>query len=106
MTTNTKLVEERIREHYTAQNGEWLVEKGKVKEAKLLKEACLTIEKLRSSHSKLQQEKHSKHWENYDLRKELDQREKELEEREARLQERLEHLAGDIARWTKQIPIA
>ena len=99
MTTNTKLVEERIREHYTAQNGEWLVEKGKVKEAKLLKEACLTIEKLRASHSKLQQEKNSKHWENYDFQKELDQREKELERREARLQKRLDSLAKDISRW-------
>lgn len=106
MTTNTKLVEERIREHYTAQNGEWLVEKGKVKEAKLLKEACLTIEKLRASHSKLQEEKRSKHWENYDLQKELDRREKELAQREARLQNRLDSLAEDIARWTKQIPIA
>jgi hypothetical protein len=33
-----KSIETRIREHYTAQNGEWLIESGKVKEAKLLKE--------------------------------------------------------------------
>lgn len=42
-----KLIEHRIRKHYVAENGEWLVEKDKVKEAKLLKEACETIESLR-----------------------------------------------------------
>jgi hypothetical protein len=48
MTTKKELkIEEQIRNHYTATDGEWLVEKGKVKEAKLLKEATLEIERLR-----------------------------------------------------------
>ena len=45
-----KLIETRIRQHYVAEDGEWLVEKGKVKEAKMLKEACETIEKIRKSY--------------------------------------------------------
>ena len=36
----TDLIETRIRQYYCVNGGEWLVEKGKVKEAKLLKEAC------------------------------------------------------------------
>ena len=44
-------IEFRIRQHYQADNGEWLVEKGKVKEAKLLKEACEEIEKLRKQYA-------------------------------------------------------
>ena len=39
-------IEERIRTHYSAGNGEWLIEKGKVKEAKLLKEAVERIDSL------------------------------------------------------------
>jgi hypothetical protein len=49
-----KLIEHRIREHYVSENGEWLVEKGKVKEARLLKEACETIEQLRRAKDKIQ----------------------------------------------------
>jgi len=39
-------IEEKIRIHYSAGNGEWLIEKGKVKEAKLLKEAVERIDSL------------------------------------------------------------
>ena len=39
-------IQERIREYYCTGNGEWLMEKGKVKEARLLKEACERIETL------------------------------------------------------------
>ena len=46
-----KLIEARIRQHYVAAGGEWLVEKGKVKEAKMLKEACEAIEQIRKSYN-------------------------------------------------------
>ena len=41
-----KNIEQRIREHYCVAGGEWLIEKGKVKEAKLLKEAVERIEQI------------------------------------------------------------
>jgi len=49
MATKTKelLTEEKIRKHYQAEGGEWLVERGKTKEAALLKEACHELERLR-----------------------------------------------------------
>lgn len=103
MTSRTKSVEERIREHYTAQNGEWLVEKGKVKEAKLLKEACIKLEKQGRELSKLQEEKHNKHWENYDKQQELKKREKELDEIEKHLNSRIEYMMEDLNRWSKEI---
>jgi predicted phage tail protein len=40
----TKDIEDVIREHYCAQDGTWLVEKGRVKEAKMLKESVARIE--------------------------------------------------------------
>ena len=44
-------IETRIRQYYVAEDGEWLVEKGKVKEAKMLKEACEVLEDLRKSYN-------------------------------------------------------
>jgi len=38
-------IAEKIRKHYNSENGEWIIQAGKMKEAKLLKEACETIEK-------------------------------------------------------------
>ena len=94
-----KTVEQRIREHYTAQNGEWLVEKGKVKEAKLLKEACIKLEQQGRELSKLREEKHRKQWENYDKQRELDKREKAIEERENRFEERKDSFIKDFEKW-------
>jgi len=45
-----KSIEARIRQYYVAEDGEWLVESGRAKEAKMLKEACVTIEGLRKSY--------------------------------------------------------
>ena len=52
----TDPIQTRIRNHYQAENGEWLVEKGKVKEARLLKEACEEIEALKRANRKLEKE--------------------------------------------------
>jgi len=48
-------ITERIRDYYCSwdNKNEWLVEKGKVKEGRLLKEACLEIERLEESYNKL-----------------------------------------------------
>ena len=95
----TKSVEERIREHYTAQNGEWLVEKGKVKEAKLLKEACIKLERQSRELEKLHEEKRNKHWENYDRQRELEKREKKIAEREQRFEERKASFIQHFEEW-------
>jgi len=43
----TKEVEDKIREYYLSEDGEWLVEKGKMREARLLKEAYHRIKYLK-----------------------------------------------------------
>jgi NDP-sugar pyrophosphorylase family protein len=97
--TKTKLIEEQIREHYTAQNGEWLVEKGKVKEAKLLKEACLTLEATRRELSKLREEKHNGFWQNITKERELQDREKQIAERETRFEDRKASFIKHFQEW-------
>ena len=42
----TATIDEKIRAYYQAESGEWLMEKGKIKEARLLKEAVECIESL------------------------------------------------------------
>jgi cytochrome b involved in lipid metabolism len=44
---NDKTVEERILEHYRGDNGDWVVARGKVTEAKFLKEAVARIKSLK-----------------------------------------------------------
>lgn len=48
-----KSITEKIREYYCSgeTDNEWLVEKGKVKEGRLLKEACLEIERLEKNYN-------------------------------------------------------
>jgi hypothetical protein len=77
----TEAIEIRIRQHYCADNGEWLVEKGKVKEAKLLKEACETIERLRRQYNNSER----LYWE---MLTKTSAKERELAEREKRIVER------------------
>jgi hypothetical protein len=95
----TDAIEIRIREHYCADNGEWLVEKGKVKEAKLLKEACETIERLRKQAANSER----LYWEM--LRKtnakehELAEREKLIVEREAKFEARKASFIRDFEKW-------
>lgn len=84
-----KAIETRIRQHYVADTGEWLVEKGKVKEAKLLKEACETIERLRRLYITSEQNYYELHRKVNTKQKEFEAREKAVEEGEERLRERL-----------------
>ena len=72
---DTKSIETRIRQHYVAENGEWLVEKGKVKEAKMLKEACETIENIRTRYNTSENAYYVKLYE-------FDKRERAVKERE------------------------
>ena len=83
-----KLIETRIREHYCANSGEWLMEKGKVKEAKLLKEACETIEKLRKSVANSERMYWAMQGRTSVKERELENREKTIEEREERFEKR------------------
>lgn len=95
----TDRIETRIRKHYQADSGEWLVEKGKLKEAKLLKEACETIEKLRRQAANFER----LYWEM--LRKtdtkeaELAKREKRVAERETRFEDRKASFIRDFEKW-------
>jgi len=94
-----KTVDERIRQHYQVNKGEWLVEKGKVKEAKLLKEACETIERLRNQAANSER----LYWEM--LRKteakqsELAKREKDIAEREEKFEARKASFIRDFEKW-------
>jgi len=45
----------KIRKHYNSEDGDWIIQAGKMKEAKLLKEACETIEKQENEIIKLRQ---------------------------------------------------
>lgn len=104
----SKSVEDRIREHYQAESGEWLIEKGKIKEARLLKEAHDRIRELNSTLAKKEayiSKKENEGW--YNLC-EQSRRDAELEEKEKRLeqmmwQSRLTSVQNDIARWTDEI---
>ena len=95
----TDRIETRIRQHYQAANGEWLVEKGKVKEAKLLKEACETIEKLRRQYNNSER----LYWEiltkTNAKKHELAEREKRIAEREARFEDRKASFIRDFEKW-------
>ena len=106
----SKSVEDRIREHYQAESGEWLIEKGKLKEARLLKEAHDRIRELNADLTKKSNyisKKDNEGW--YNLREharrasELDEREKRLNEIERMLNSRLGSLQKDITRWTNEI---
>ena len=85
MTTKTKelLTEEKIRKHYQAEGGEWLVERGKTKEAALLKEACHELERLREEVMRLDNQRWSVLKNNQETRTEI---EKPLREKIGKLE--------------------
>jgi len=85
-----KLIETRIREHYVAETGEWLVEKGKVKEAKMLKEACETIEKLRREYQASERNYYNLMMNTSKRERDVEAREKILAENEKRLHDRIQ----------------
>ena len=89
-----KSIETRIRQHYVAESGEWLVEKGKVKEAKMLKEACETIVELRKSYKTSENAYYSK-------LNDFSKRERVVKEREKAVAENEERLRNLIV-GTKQ----
>ena len=80
-----KSIETRIRQHYVAESGEWLVEKGKVKEAKMLKEACETIVELRKSYKTAENAYYGKLGEFSKRERVVKEREKAVAENEERL---------------------
>ena len=95
----TDAIETRIRQHYCAANGEWMVEKGKVKEAKLLKEACETIEKLRRQYANSEREWWGMFTKTNAKERELAEREKCIAERETRFESRKASFIQDFEKW-------
>lgn len=91
-----KLIEHRIREHYQAQNGEWIIEANKVKEARLLKEACETLERLRRQYETSELNYYHLTTRTSQEMETIQKREKDVILREARLQERLASTKASI----------
>lgn len=77
----TKPVEDRIVEHYKGEDGNWIVEKGKVTEAKLLKEAVFRIRDIKNT-SQYFSAKYR------ELQNELNEREEAIRIREEKLKRR------------------
>lgn len=94
-----KTIEMRIREHYCSNNGEWLVESGKVREARLLKEACECIERLRRQNFTLQTHNSNLLRDTAEKERELNEREKEIKKREARFEERKASFLQYLEKW-------
>lgn len=94
-----KSIEARIREHYVSDNGEWLVEKGHVKEARLLKEACETIERLRRQYASSENNYYRLLTDTAKRERDLNEREKQIAAREARFEERKASFIRDFEKW-------
>lgn len=94
-----KSIEARIREHYVAENGEWLVEKGKVKEARLLKEACETVEKLRTQYAASERNYYRLMTSTSQRERDVEAREKALAECELRFEARKASFIRDFEKW-------
>jgi hypothetical protein len=93
-----KPVEERIREHYQVANGEWLVPKSHIKEARLLKEAAERIDQLKGYESKYWAETLRRDEKVEARRRELDEREQKIAAREHKFETRLKE-AKDTLRF-------
>jgi adenosyl cobinamide kinase/adenosyl cobinamide phosphate guanylyltransferase len=98
----TDKIEARIRQHYCAENGEWLIEKGKVKEAKLLKEACETIESLRNEVSQYWRSKLNDSAEQQKNVKKLEEQEMLIKNQRESLNSRINDLIATLERWKTQ----
>jgi uncharacterized protein (DUF3084 family) len=95
----TNPIENRIREHYCSANGEWLVEKGKVKEAKLLKEACEVIEQLRRGYAQSEQNYYRMMMDTSKKQSEIAEREKRIAAREEKFEARKASFIRDFEKW-------
>jgi hypothetical protein len=95
--SNEKRVEQRIREHYQASDGEWLVEKGKIKEARLLKEAVERIDTLRDYEKKYWAEVFRRQEKDEIKRNELEAREQKIKTRELELEKRLSEIKQKLS---------
>lgn len=94
-----KSIEARIRAHYVSESGEWLVEKDKVKEAKLLKEACETIERLRRQYAQSEQNYYRMMMDTSKKESGLAEREKLIAKREEKFEDRKASFIRDFEKW-------
>lgn len=85
----TKTIEDQITEYYKGENGTWVVEKGKLKEAKLLKEAVVRIRELKND---------LRYFNNRynDLKTKIIDKEKVLKDREVELEKRQNSLRNTM----------
>jgi adenosyl cobinamide kinase/adenosyl cobinamide phosphate guanylyltransferase len=99
-------IEERIRKHYQAETGEWLIERGKTKEAALLKEACHELERLRKLATNLE----TRNWnlvnekidERRDIEKPFREEISKLEKSNKRYQDLLTKIGSEIT-WAIKV---
>lgn len=85
----TKTIEDQITEYYKGENGTWVVEKGKLKEAKLLKEAVVRIRALKNELRFVSDSRD-------DLRTKMIDKEKVLKDREVELEKRQNSLRNTM----------
>lgn len=98
-----KSIEARIRQHYVAEDGEWLVEKGKIKEAKMLKEACETIERIRKDYKTSENAYYSKLFKLNKRERAVEYREKAVAENEEKLRSRIEQSKNGLEIMMKSL---
>ena len=93
-----KTIEEEIREYYLSSDGEWLVEKGKVKEARMLKKAYERIKEQQSTisfYKNLYKEKCEKL---ASLEKDQNEREEVLKNAEKKVKDSLRSMESAVER--------
>ncbi len=101
-----KTIKEKITAYYVSEDGTWLVEKGKVKEAKLIKEAFQEINELEKDVKRLEQKVqreedlyYSWYKEEAQKRKSMEDYAEKLEYKISSLMEKLQSIANDIFEW-------
>lgn len=96
-----KTIEEQIRDHYQAGNGEWLIEKGKVKEARFLKAATERIQTLKQDSQQNWRMYRTVCDERNNLLKDIELREKAIAQREKLFNQRVQ----DHATWMNKLEL-
>lgn len=95
----TKTIEDRITEYYSGENGTWVVEKGKLKEAKLLKEAVTRIRALKNELRFVSDSRDDLRTKMIDKEKVLKDREVELEKRQNSLRNTMNSVHSMISKY-------
>lgn len=87
-----KTITQKIEEHFAVEGGEWLFERGKVKEGKLIKEAYHRIKTLQRRLRFSDEENRKLRADSYSKARELSEREQSVEKKEQAFRSRLGYL--------------